>query len=63
MYRLGHAAPDLTLHYQRATAVRDAAIARGLDQLINKGAARPGGQISRRRPSNPSPGPEQLTLD
>lgn len=35
MYRLGHATPDLALRYQWATATRDAAIARGLDQLIN----------------------------
>ncbi|MFN2539123.1 MAG: tyrosine recombinase XerC [Mycobacteriales bacterium] len=35
MYRLGHATPDLALRYQRATADRDAAIARDLDALLN----------------------------
>ena len=63
MYRLGHATPDLALRYQRATATRDAAIARGLDELISKGAAPQGRQVSSRRSSLRSPGPEQLTLD
>lgn len=63
MYRLGHATPDLALRYQRATATRDVAIARGLDQLIHEGAAQAGGPVTSHRPSRQSPEPEQLTLD
>lgn len=34
MHRLGHATPDVALRYQRATADRDAAVARALSELV-----------------------------
>jgi len=63
MYRLGHATPDLALRYQRATTTRDAAIARGLDQLIAAGADAVRLDVARRASTNDRPEPEQLTLD
>ena len=63
MYRLGHATPDLALRYQRATTTRDAAIARGLDQLIAAGADAARRDGAGRASSKQRPEPEQLTLD
>jgi integrase len=63
MYRLGHATPDLALRYQRATATRDAAIARGLDELVNKRVAPAEPPATTRRSSSAPAEPEQLTLD
>jgi integrase len=41
MHRLGHATPDVALRYQRATADRDAAIARALSALVAGAAIEP----------------------
>lgn len=37
MRRLGHATPDMALRYQRATAVRDAAVAWSVSKLVSEG--------------------------
>jgi integrase len=41
MHRLGHATPDVALRYQRATADRDAAIAKALSELVTKASVAP----------------------
>lgn len=41
MHRLGHATPDVALRYQRATADRDAAIAKALSELVSKASVAP----------------------
>lgn len=40
MHRLGHATPDVALRYQRATADRDAAVARALSDLVTGAGVR-----------------------